>query len=120
MEYKIRRTSGGYHGGKPHKDAYQRPYIYTDTRTTDDPAKVPMHLGKSEWWYEKGTNHRIEDGKIKRDLHKESGWFIQVEDIHQFLRDLYKEEETSEIVLSIEDDMNPPMLEIEIYDDYRE
>lgn len=119
MEYRIRRTSS-YGSGKPHKDAYQRPYIYTDTRTTDDPAKIPAHLGKSDWWYEKGTNHRIEGGKIKRDLNKEGGWFIQVDNVQQFLRDLYKEEGVSEIVLSIEDDMNPPMLEIEIYDSYRE
>lgn len=119
MEYKISRTSM-WSDGKPHKDAYQRAYIRVDTRTTDDPAKIPRYKAHPEEWYQEGTNHRVENGKIKRDFHKENGWFIQVDDIHQFLDKLYEDEEVGEIVLSIEDDTNPTMLSIEIYDTYRE
>lgn len=119
MEYKISRTSS-WGSGKPHKDAYQREYTMIDTRSTDDPAKIPLYKNKPDEWYKRGTNHRVENGKIKRDFHKEDGWFIQVENLHQFLEQLYKDEETSELVLSVEDDINPPMLAIEIYDSYRE
>ena len=120
MEYRISRTSSWGDEGKPHKDAYQRKYIYVDTRTTDDPAKIPMYKGDPSAWYGRGTNHRVENGQIKRDIHKESGWFIQVDNLHKFLEDLHKNEKTTEIVLSIEEDIHPPMLGIEIYDDYRE
>lgn len=118
MEYKISRTSSW--SGAPHKDAYQREYIYVDARTTDDPKKIPANCGTDGDWYQKGTNHRVENGRIKRDIHKESGWFIQINDLHKFLENLHKDEKATEIILSIEEDINPPMLGIEIYDDYRE
>jgi len=45
-----------------------RPIVRVDTRTTDDPKKVKAGKGKDDWWYGGGTNHRVENGQIKRDF----------------------------------------------------
>jgi hypothetical protein len=39
-----------------------------DVRTCDDPKKIPYNKGTDGDWYKRGTNHRLIDGKIARDM----------------------------------------------------
>jgi len=80
----IRVFVGDNPENKPLENAEWLEYILIDTRTTDDPAKIPISYGDGSWWYKEGTNHRVENGQIKRDL-KDNAWFITVET----LEDLY-------------------------------
>jgi hypothetical protein len=42
-----------------------------DRRTTDCPSKVPAYKGETDWWHRTGTNHRVVDGQICRDMEDE-------------------------------------------------
>lgn len=99
---------------KPCEEAYKKTYLSIDERTTDDPSKIPANrFGKT--WFDEGTNHRIEDGRIKRDFEREA-YFIQI----NTLEDLIKFKDIrGELILSTAYD-NPRINSIEIYDDYRE
>lgn len=83
MKFLVRRTSCLY--SKPCDEAVLEPFIYVDERTVDDPAKIPAFNGKSEWWYKDGTNHRVIDGHICRDINS-NGWFIEVSSLDELMQ----------------------------------
>lgn len=58
----------------PCSEAFQQTYLSVDTRVVDSPEKLedPDEVYK---WYANGTNHRVENGYIKRDFTK-LGWFV--------------------------------------------
>jgi hypothetical protein len=72
-------------GGKPCDQAVERPYVFVDVRTTDDPAKVLAYNGHREWWYNKGRNHRKLNGKIARDIDSVD-WQIDIISIEQLAK----------------------------------
>lgn len=82
-----------------------------DRRYCDDPKKVPYNKGTSDWWYEKGSNHRVENGCICRDMGWWKQWFVEIPDVMDFVR------KNGTCVVSIDPDGHES---IEIYDDYRE
>ena len=82
-----------------------------DRRYCDDPKKVPYNKGTSDWWYEKGSNHRVENGYICRDMGWWKQWFVEIPDVMEFVR------KNGTCVVSIDRDGHES---IEIYDDYRE
>jgi hypothetical protein len=108
--YLISRTSA-YSEDKPCPDAFKILVINTDTRSCDDPKKIPANKGTDGDWYTRGTNHRIEGGKIKRDLGYATEWAVNVIDLPAFI------EEYGTCVISKNND---GFCAIEIYDDYRE
>lgn len=111
-QYRVMRTSSYGESPEPPCDgAYQIRVTRVDRRLTDDPKKVPSGRGTDEWWYDRGTNHRVEDGCICRDLGVDTLWAVDVPDLVEFVRD------SGQIVLYIEDNGMPV---IEIYDGYRE
>ena len=57
-----------------------------DVRTTDDPKKVPAYRGDDKWWYSKGENHRMIDGKIARDIEPIHVWVVRIDDLAQFAK----------------------------------
>ena len=122
MEFMISRTSlYGADDRAPHERAYKKAYIRVDERTTDDPEKIP-HEGGGRW-YKSGRNHRVENGHIMRDYDDEA-WFIEIKDLDdliQFTKTLGGGTlgGTKEIVFG-ESYWNNRMIQIEIYDDYRE
>ncbi len=59
--------------------------LVVDERQVDDPAKVPARRGQREWWYDRGCNHRVEHGRIRRDL-PERGWFLEVASVEDLLQ----------------------------------
>jgi hypothetical protein len=84
--------------------------VKVDRRSVSDPSKVVRNDAHA-WWYEKGSNHRIEKGQICRDVGYSQAWFVELTDVMEFVR------EYGECVLSVDNDGFDC---IEIYDDYRE
>ena len=117
MKFIIDRSSLGWWLAKkaPYDGAIMETCIRVDERTTDAPEKVPSHNGETEWWYEKGRNHRVEDGHIKRDFDAQA-WFIEINSLEELLALIANE---GDIVVGYSN-MNSDIPYIEIYDDYRE
>jgi len=69
---------------KPCRGAVKEKYTRIDERTTYDPALVPAAKGESAWWYEEGTNHRVERNRIMRDFDDET-WFIELNTLEELL-----------------------------------
>ena len=114
MRFFIRRTSA--YSAKPVPEATEvNGRFCVDRRAVDDPAKVAAYLGQSDWWYGKGTNHRVENGQICRDMKYQAGpyWAVEIEDLNALLALVLRE---GEVIVS-QTDGN---FELEIYDDWRE
>jgi hypothetical protein len=112
MKFKVERTSLFNGDEKPCENAFKEKYTRVDERTIDDPSKNEY----TKNWYENGTNHRVENGHIKRDF-VEEGWFMEIStlgELMQFIKD------NGEDVVIGELFHNQSIIKIEIYDDYRE
>ena len=72
MRFIVSRVSGGSVKNQPCEGATRQGYLRIDARTIA-PAALS---GTSEWWYEKGKNHRVENGHIVRDI-DETAWFVE-------------------------------------------
>ena len=68
---------------RPCDDAVLEKYMRIDRRTTNDPAKVPAYGGKTGWWYNTGVNHRIDNGRITREIEDEA-WFLDIDQVPYF------------------------------------
>ncbi len=79
---RLFRISHAY--ARPCDKAVYMSYTREDRRTTDDPAKIPNYTGESQWWYKDGSNHRVVEGQIVRDL-PDKGWMMQVENMEELL-----------------------------------
>ena len=64
--------------------AFRRRFVRIDERTVADPSRVPAYGGRVDWWYGRGTDHRVVNGRIRRDLEDE-GWFLDVGGVEQLL-----------------------------------
>lgn len=124
MKFIIERTSVHYdeitEENKPCEEAYKGQYTYVDTRTCDCPTKILMYYGDPEKalndWFGEGSNHRVENGRIKRDLFTEDTWFIDINSLDALIN--FKEK-YGDIIIGKRpscDDCHS----IEIYDYYRE
>jgi len=110
MNYRITRTSD-WGDNSPCEEAVKGTYIDIDERTTDSPDKIPANLNQpTDWWYKDGTNHRVENGHIKRDFIRD-GWIVDINSVDDLrkLSDKY-----GNLIF------NSTENSIEIYDDYRE
>jgi hypothetical protein len=85
-----------------------------DRRTVDDPKKIEYYGGGDYWWYASGTNHRIENGEICRDMKYEEVYVINIDNITDIMNLIDKYGEC--IIGRNAGGFNT----IEIYDDYRE
>ena len=109
----VSRTSMCCSDKKPCEEAYPINIIDVDTRTVDDPKKIPCYFnGREQMWYREGTNHRVENGKIKRDMGITQEWAIETDDILSFI-----DKCDDPVIISKNDD---GYYRIEIYDDWRE
>lgn len=110
--FRVKRSSARLGGHTPPcEGAVQRMTVIVDWRYTDDPKKLRCNKGTDGDWWIRGTNHRIENGCICRDLGWQAGWFIEIPDVMDFVR------QYGDCVVSIDEDGYES---IEIYDDYRE
>lgn len=112
--FRVSRVSN-YFGDsiQPCGESEQRKYFHIDWRTTDDPAKILPYKGETDWWYNEGTNHRVENGQIARDL-EWKGWFVEFNDLDDLLKFANRE---GRIIITDKEQYN---YEIMIYDDYIE
>ena len=108
-QFLVSRTSAW--DERPCDEAFQIDIVRTDTRNVDDPKKIPANNGTDGTWYLDGTNHRVENGRIKRDMGVAAVWVVEVSDLLSFI-DKYGE---CVIGKGIND-----FYTLEIYDDYRE
>lgn len=69
----------------PCEGAFKGKVTRVDTRTVDCPSKVPAYQGLTDWWYNEGTNHRVVNGKITRDLYDVVKWFVEIPDLLEFV-----------------------------------
>jgi hypothetical protein len=113
MDFLVTLTSDYMGDNKPCDEAFRKAYVKTDVRGTDNPAKVPAYKGESTWWYSEGKNHRVEDGRIKRDFDAEH-WFITANSLDELMAlfDKYGGALISPV------DSNPQVWMFQIVDDY--
>lgn len=113
MIFVVSRTSH-YGDRQPCEEAYKSKLKDVDMRSVDSPEKLKC-MNKDEW-FSSGTNHRVINGHIARDLGEVDEWFVEfnsLEDLVAFKR------KYGEIILTTScTDCNH--IEIEIYDTYRE
>ena len=117
MKFIVTRTSEWGEAVAPCVGAIQEEHVYIDRRTAARPEDIPAHRGKSDWWYGEGTNHRVEDGQIVRDKGTILDWVIDIpamDDLLQFMAD------NGEVIIGQAHGRKQGLLEIEIYDDWRE
>jgi hypothetical protein len=105
--YEIRTASGD----KPPCDTFRALMPYTDIRSTDCPKKIEFYAFDDSWWYEKGTNHRLINGCIARDLEPYPVEVVKIESFTDFV-DKY-----GDIVLCKN---SSGVMTVIIYDDYLE
>lgn len=115
MKFAICRSSG-WNESKPCEEAFWEVCIRVDERACDNPRKIPAqsHMTQEEadaWWLSEGSNHRIENGFIRRDFPHED-WFVEINNLEELLE---FQKKYGSIILS-----HDPTPSIEIYDDYRE
>lgn len=120
MEFMVSRTSLCGSDEKPCEEAVKKPYIEIEERTVDDPVKIGIYGGDAKKansdWYGYGSNHRVEDGHIKRDFPAE-GWFITINSLEELMA---FQEKYGNLVLQKSYNNPSSIPEIEIYDSYRE
>lgn len=107
MKFELTRTSV-YGDAKPHDRAYSEMTPIVDHRNFKTPEEHDAKLNPP--WLSRGTNHRLINGTIARDVGMKVGWFIEINNLEDLLA--FQEECGYELVLSGD--------EIEIYDNYRE
>lgn len=110
----ITRTSTCDWTVRPHQHAFSVSVIRVDERSVDCPSRVPFNFGETSWWYGEGTNHRVEDGHIKRDMGYDNCWAIKISSIDELMIFI---EQNGQCIVSIDREGYQC---IEIYDTYRE
>ncbi len=61
--------------------------LHIDRRSSGDPKKIPCFAEDANGWWDFGTNHRIENGGIVRDLDWKPAWFIKTPDLWKFVQE---------------------------------
>lgn len=117
MLFQITRTSM-WDDKKPYDECVPITLTMVDRRVFRTPEEhdkaLAKHGGK---WLEVGTNHRLENGRIVRDLGTKDVWGIEINSIEELMS--FKQKVNSALVIGTSyTDGSTPM--IEIYDDYRE
>lgn len=117
MLFQITRTSL-WDDTKPYDKCIPIKLTRVDRRTFRTPEEHDARCAKhSSKWFDIGTNHRVENGYIVRDLGTEDLWGLEINSIEELMA--FKEAVGAELVISTSyTDWTFP--KIEIYDDYRE
>ena len=116
MRFVVSRTSCWDSDVAPCEEAKRIKVVRVDERTTDDPAKIPSNKGQSEWWYKEGRNHRVENGRIRRDF-DDKAWVVTIKSLDALAAFNRKH---GNLVLSPTCRRADGFPEIEIYDNYHE
>lgn len=106
--YIISRASSYDSSTPPYEGAERIRVIYVDERIVDDPAKITAYGGSTDWWYKEGTNHRVVNGRIRRDMHTNYVWALRIPDLIEFCKVV-----GHPLILDVEPNDHP---HIQIYD----
>jgi len=98
---------------RPCSEAFPILITVVDTRYCSSPKEIPINNGTDGDWYLKGTNHRVVDGYIKRDLDPETAWAVELPTLLSLMK--FVETHGRCIVGTNKKDFST----IEIYDRYR-
>lgn len=109
MRFLVTRTSL-WSEERPCEEAKLEQFTKVEEWSVDDPQK--LYLG--ETWYRHGVNHRVENGKIKRDFHVKR-WFVEINTLEELLAFMRRH---GRIILHPE--LVSHDIEIEIYDVWRD
>jgi hypothetical protein len=117
MRFIISRTSGWDSGPKaPCDEAYHE--MVLETQKMREPAEQFMASGKYyTWWRSDGINHRVEDGYAVRDMEIYT-WFVDIASLYDLQRFIEKYGDV--VIMVLKDGKHAGMMEVEIYDNYRE
>ncbi len=117
MLFEVTRTSI-YTDNKPFENCKEIQLTHLEIRTLKTPNEFDDKFGYREGkWLEKGTNHRIINGRIARDLDKENTWGIEIGSLEELMQ--FVESVKNDVIITTSTiDKKTPSLEI--YDDYRE
>jgi hypothetical protein len=115
MRFVISRASNFLNDEvQPVPQAVKGRYVSVDIRTVDSPDKL-QYEGALKEWHERGSNHRVVDGQIRRDL-KRSGWLLDFADLQELMDFIH--DVGSVVITPRSDPADTPRLKI--YDDYLE
>jgi len=119
MKFVVSRASNSWAADKeksPCPEARRETLVRVDEMSLDDPRKRRFTIGDTAWWYDDGTNHRVEDGIDKRDFH-ETVWTVEIMDLAELLMFI---DGQGKVIVRLRDTDMPTMPHIEIYDGWRE
>jgi len=119
MKFIVTRTTDDDRNWQPCPEAVREAIVNTQALPVDDPAKYRTiwPIGSTDWWYGHGTNHRVEDGRAKRDF-IEQMWTVDILSLTDLLMFLGRH---GRLVLNESHYDGPDdMPHIEIYDGWRE
>ena len=113
--YICSRVSDYSYDTRPCDEAFQITIVAVDTRSVDDPKKIRSNKGTDGDWYMRGTNHRVDNGRIKRDMGYAQVWAVECKNIPEFVK------KYGQCVVEYNTcGCYEGYWEIEIYDGYRE
>lgn len=113
MKFQIRRTSI-FDDERPCDEAIKDKIIFTDVRNVDNPNKLTCMT--ADKWYKQGTNHRIINGNIARDLDKRDCYMIEINTLEELLE---LKNKYGDLIINTSY-IDRKTHSIEIYDNYRE
>ena len=117
MLYKISRVSNFVGDKQPCEEAFKSEYTSIDERSVSSPEQIPSYKKRKDLidkdWYGKGSNHRVENGHIKRDFEGTEGWFVELNSLEE-LNSL--QEKYGDLIIQ----KHCGVVSILIYDDYIE
>ena len=111
MKFSVERTTRGT-DKKPCEGAIFGEKTFIAVKNLKSPDDFEYEMDR-EYWFRTGTNHRCEDGKIKKDM-LEKYWTIEIENIEALVE--FAKLHGDIIIIADQDNMPG----IEIYDGYRE
>lgn len=107
MKFRLYRTTC-WDDASPHDKAYSELHMRVDHRKFTSPEEHDAAMHSS--WLSYGTNHRLINGTIARDVGMQTCWFIDINNLEELLA--FQKECGCELVIEGST--------LEIYDDYRE
>lgn len=115
MKFVISRASDHKEENSPCEGAYEQEIPKIDIRSISKPEEFNIKSMR-ESWYKEGTNHRLINGKIARDMGTKKVWCIDFESMDDLIKFTY---EFGDVIIGCSDYDNG-MPNIQIYDDYIE
>ena len=119
MKFKVSKTSIWDDEISPCEDVTKKRYTRFEIRTLGNYEEFDKRFGAREGnWLSKGINHCINNkGYVQREILNGSvGWFLEISTLDELLK--FKSKYGQIIIKECWD--NPNIIELEIYDDYRE